>query len=306
MPPRPQLIVDRPAGRNYNSDYYTRKYLDSLLVEMRIVDSTLASTKTTLFGAALNTPVMLGAPGGAPGQSDVFTTEAEAVAETGSVMWVAGRTTAEEIRECVKRGAKVIQVIKPYADNARLIEDLKKAEEAGCFAVASDLDHAYGKDGGYDKQGESVFAPKSSQELRDIVSALNVPFIAKGVLSVQDAVKCKEAGVSGILLSHHHSIMDCAVPPLMILPAIREAVGDDYTIIVDCSIDTGADAFKALALGADAVCTVRAAMKVMAKGKDEIADFLNKMTGELRHFMNRTASPDVKHIDPSVIHQMMF
>lgn len=302
----PPNIVDRPAGRTYSSDVYTRKYLDSLVVEMRIVGSKLASTETTLFGQKLKTPVMFGVTGGYQADPESYVNQAKAAIETGTVQWLPFFSPDEEIKKCVDLGAKVIRVIKPHYDNALLIKDLKKAEALGCFAVASDLDHAYSKDGELDGPKGFQFGPKTPDDLREIVNSLSVPFIAKGILSVQDALACKEAGVAGIVISHHHGIMDCAVPPVMILPAIREAVGPDYPIIVDCSIDTGADAFKALALGADAVCTARAAMKFLAQGSDAMADFMRKMTGEVKHFLDRTSSPDVKHIDPSVIHQMPF
>ena len=34
--------------------------------------------------------------------------------------------------------------------------------------------------------------------------------------------------------------------------------------------------------------------------------YINRTTGEVRHYMNRTNSPDVKHIDPTVIHKADF
>ena len=198
-------------------------------------------------------------------------------------------------------------VVKPYRDEEKLITKLISAQNAGCTVLASDIDHAYSKTGNYDQQGESVFGPLSTQTLRRITDSISVPFIAKGVLSVHDAVKCKDAGVSGIILSHHHNNMNSAVPPVMILPGIRTAVGNDYPVYVDCGINSGCEAFKALALGASGVLVARPYMVPLAKeGTQGVVDFFYKMHGELREFMNRTGSKDVNHIDSSVIHHLSF
>ena len=304
--PTLEALIVRNTG---NSDQFTRKYNDSLLIEMRIVDSDLSSTEADFFGTKLATPIMLGNFGGynLMGENALLN-EAAAAKELDTVIWLNEHTSDEEIETVISSGAKVGFVIKPYRDLDRFITAAKKMEAAGAIAIASDIDHAYSKQTGtFDGRPGSEFGPRSSDELRRIVSSLNVPFIAKGVLSVHDALKCKEAGVAGILLSHHHNIMDFSVPPLMILPDVRKAVGPDYPIIVDCGIDTGADAFKAIALGANLVSTARAVMVALKKGgKDGVVELISKNTAELRNFMNRTGSPDLKHVDPTVIHRLTF
>ena len=65
-----------------------------------------------------------------------------------------------------------------------------------------------------------------------------MPHLVKGVHNARDAEKCA-AGVQGIVVSHHHGIMPSAVPPLMVLPEIREAVGNDMKISVDCGSRAG-------------------------------------------------------------------
>ena len=124
----------------------------------------------------------------------------------------------------------------------------------------------------------------------------------KGVLSVRDAEKCLEAGVRGIVVSHHHGIMEYAVPPLMILPRIAEAVGGKMPIFVDCGIATGYDAFKALALGATAVCVGRAVLGPLKEsGAEGAAKYIRQMTRELAGVMARTGCADLSSIDRSVI-----
>ncbi len=300
--------LDRMTG---GSDAITRQYLNSLLIEMRLVNSGLASTQAEAFGHTLDTPIMLGAFGGYPmlGENALLQ-EAQAAAEANTVLWLGGFEPAEDVARCIAQGAKTVKVIKPYQDSARFLGEAQQAEALGCVAVATDLDHAYSKKtGGYDcdpKEG-ALFGPKSEEELAEAVDRLRVPLVVKGVLSVSDAVNCQKAGVRYILLSHHHSIMDYAVPPVLLLSEIRQAVGRDMTIIVDCGIDTGAEAFKALALGADLVCSARAVMKALRKGgRDGVVDWVRQNTALLRTYLNRTGSPDISHIDPTVIHRRAF
>jgi isopentenyl diphosphate isomerase/L-lactate dehydrogenase-like FMN-dependent dehydrogenase len=150
-------------------------------------------------------------------------------------------------------------------------------------------------------------------DIREYVQSTSLPFILKGVLSAKDAFKAAECGVKGIVVSHHHGRLQFAVPPLMVLPEIRQAVAgtEDFTVFVDCGIDTGADAFKALALGADAVAVGRALMQPLIKeGAAGVEAYVANMNRELRTIMNYTGSASVAEIssdslwvERSYIHQ---
>ena len=89
---------------------------------------------------------------------------------------------------------------------------------------------------------------------------------------------------------------------IRLLPKIREAVGDKLILIADGGMESGFDAFKALALGADAV-TVGRPLTVALKenGADGVRDKIKEMTDQLLAMMYRTSSADIRHIDPSVI-----
>ncbi|TBU63122.1 L-lactate dehydrogenase [Dichomitus squalens] len=80
------------------------------------------------------------------------------------------------------------------------------------------------------------------------------PFVLKGIQSVADANRALEIGCDGIVVTNHAGRqVDGAVGSLDVLPEIAEAVGDKMTIIFDSGIRTGADVFKAIALGAHVV-----------------------------------------------------
>ncbi|MCR4932716.1 MAG: alpha-hydroxy-acid oxidizing protein, partial [Lachnospiraceae bacterium] len=111
-------------------------------------------------------------------------------------------------------------------------------------------------------------------------------------------------GASAIIVSHHHGRIPYAVPPLMILPKIKEALKDtNVKIIVDCSIETGADVFKALALGADAAAVGRSMMpSLQQEGVEGVKKFVGKVTSDLRYLMSSTGFENVSKIDSSVLH----
>ncbi|HEU4461071.1 MAG TPA: alpha-hydroxy-acid oxidizing protein [Solirubrobacterales bacterium] len=93
-------------------------------------------------------------------------------------------------------------------------------------------------------------------QLREMTS---LPIVVKGIQHVDDAREAVSRGVDGIVVSNHGGRqVDGAIASLNALPAIAAAVGDqDLAILFDSGIRGGADALKALALGADAVCLGR-------------------------------------------------
>jgi lactate 2-monooxygenase len=97
-----------------------------------------------------------------------------------------------------------------------------------------------------------------------------LPIVLKGILHEDDARRALDSGVDGLIVSNHGGRqVDGAVAALDALPGVREAVGDDFPVLFDSGIRTGADVFKALALGADAVCLGRPFAWGLALGGQE-------------------------------------
>ncbi len=286
-----------------NSDKITRDYFDSLLLETRYVDSVLPSTKLELYGRTFDTPIMTAAlshlHNTAPNGMVIY---AQAAAKANAVHWV-GMGEDKELEDIVATGAATIKIIKPHEDNKEVFRKIEHAVGAGCFAVGMDIDHAFNASGGYDKVFDLPMKAKTTEELHDFVQAAGVPFIAKGVLSTQDAQRCLKAGCKGIIVSHHHGIMSYAVPPLMILPDILDVVAGEIPVFVDCGIESGMDAYKCLALGATAVGVGRHLMPLLKEGADTTAARMKEMTAELAGVMARTGVCDLSHFDKSVIHK---
>ncbi len=81
-----------------------------------------------------------------------------------------------------------------------------------------------------------------------------LPIILKGILHPDDAKKALDYGVDGIYVSNHGGRqVDGSVGAIEALPRIVEAVRDKVPVLFDSGVRGGADAFKALALGATAV-----------------------------------------------------
>ncbi|MEZ5292925.1 MAG: alpha-hydroxy acid oxidase [Vicinamibacterales bacterium] len=88
---------------------------------------------------------------------------------------------------------------------------------------------------------------------------ITVPMLVKGILTAEDARLCIAHGADGIIVSNHGGrSLDYGPSTLEVLPEIVDAVAGRVPVLVDSGFRRGADAFKALALGADAVCLGRA------------------------------------------------
>ena len=280
----------------------TRDYFDSLLIEMRLIDSDIPSLETELFGYTFSTPIMTAAlshldrahPGG-------MVELARGAAAADAAVWC-GMGGEDEFERIADTGAKAVKIIKPYADENIIQRQIEHAERCGAIAVGMDVDHAFGRSGGYDSVHGHEMRPKSQTEIRHYVRSTKLPFVVKGVLSSQDAIKCLEADVAAIVVSHHHGIMDFAVPPLMALPEIAEAIGGQIPIYIDCAIERGYDVFKALAFGANAASVGRALLEPLAmEGAAGVKKAIDAMSAELSYVMAMTGSQDVNSIDPDTI-----
>jgi len=94
-----------------------------------------------------------------------------------------------------------------------------------------------------------------------------LPILLKGILHPDDARRAIDEGIDGIVVSNHGGRqVDGAIATLEALPAIAEAVGGRAPILLDSGVRGGADAFKALALGASAVLLGRPYVYGLAAG----------------------------------------
>jgi L-lactate dehydrogenase (cytochrome) len=98
------------------------------------------------------------------------------------------------------------------------------------------------------------------------------PLLVKGLTTVGSAREVMERGADGVVVSNHGGRqLDRTAATLDVLPAIRSAVGEQATVLIDGGIRHGQDIVAARALGADAVMLGRAYLYgLMAGGQDGV------------------------------------
>jgi 4-hydroxymandelate oxidase len=137
----------------------------------------------------------------------------------------------------------------------------------------------------------------------DLRPMIQVPMLAKGVLTAEDARLCVEHGVEGIVVSNHGGrALDHSPATMEVLQEIVDAVAGRIPVIVDSGFRRGSDVLKALALGASAVCFGRAPRYGLASfGAAGVQKVLKILQGELVLAMAQTGRPNLASIDSSLV-----
>lgn len=280
-----------------------REYIDSLTIEMRIIDTGDSSTETAYFGEKFQTPIMTGALSHLNAICEEPLAKIAQGAKVCGAVNMLGIGDSAELESVIATGAKVAKIVKPYKDEDLIYAKLKEAEEMGAFAVGMDVSFGFGGKRGDQMNRANIMAPKSVRQLESYIGTTKLPFIMKGVLSRQDAEKSLEAGAAALVVSSHSgSALDYAVPPLKILPGIAELVKGKAVILVDGGIVRGSDVFKALALGADGVLMGRAVMAALAaEGASGVVKYLQGVNEELKRIMGITGCRTIGDIEPGLI-----
>ncbi len=117
-----------------------------------------------------------------------------------------------------------------------------------------------------------------------------LPIILKGVLHPDDARLALDHGVDGLIVSTHGGRqVDGSIGAVQALPGVVEAVGARVPVLMDSGIRGGADVFKAVNLGADAVLIGRAwAYGLAIAGWEGARDVIRNIIGELDLTMGLT------------------
>jgi lactate 2-monooxygenase len=131
----------------------------------------------------------------------------------------------------------------------------------------------------------------------------SLPIVLKGILHPDDAGEARERGVDAIVVSNHGGRqIDGAIASLDALPPIVDAVGDGMTVMLDSGIRSGADVFKALALGADAVLVGRPYLWGLAlDGQNGVETVLRCILAELDLTMALSSCTELRDLDPSLL-----
>ena len=306
--PGPKGMIPVTSGRADDANVHNRAYLDSILVEMRIIDAVRPDLKKQIFGQQFASPLMLAAISHLDtiyqdqGRSPMHE-KAMAAKKINVLNWI-GMESDEHYQEIIAGAGPTVRIVKPFADHDEIVKELQFAEKLGAVAVGMDIDHIPGTDGNYDVVDGIELGPISFEDLKRYVHSVKLPFVAKGVLSVSDAIKARDAGASAIVVSHHHGRIPFGVPPLKVLPEIKSALeGSGVKILADGSLMSGYDAYKALAMGADSVLIGRGILsELLETGEAGVIEKLTKMNQQLSEMMMYTGVKDTESFNRSVLH----
>lgn len=293
------------AVRNFEKWQEIRVNMDTLC-ENKVPD-----TSFTLFGKTFLYPFFAGPVGAVDlhygdKHSDLTYNDMmlKACAENGIAAFTGDGANPETVIQASKAIAQVnglgIPTIKPW-NIEKILEKMALCKEAGCFAMAMDIDAAGLP---FLKNMTPPAGSKSVEQLAEIVDMAGVPFIIKGIMTVKGAMKAKEAGAAAIVVSNHGGrVLDQCPASAEVLEEIADALkGSGMKILVDGGIRSGTDIFKAIALGTDGVLICRPFVTALYGGGAEgVAVYIEKLAGELADTMSMCGAGSLQEITRDMV-----
>lgn len=293
------------AIRNYNAWKDIRVNMDTL------VENSPVDTSFNLFGRDFKYPFFAG-PVGAVNlhYGDKYNDEAynnilvSACAANGIAAFTGDGVDANVMVQATKAIKSAdgigIPTVKPW--NLDIIaQKMELVKESGAFAVAMDVDAAGLP---FLKNLQPPAGTKSVEDLTEIIALAMRPFIVKGVMTVKGAEKAVKAGAAGIIVSNHGGrVLDQCAASAEVLSDIASAIkGSGVKILVDGGIRSGADVFKAIAMGADGVVIARPfVISVYGAAEEGVKAYVDKIGGELADTMQMCGAHDLSEITEDMI-----
>jgi lactate 2-monooxygenase len=135
-------------------------------------------------------------------------------------------------------------------------------------------------------------------DLKFLRQHTKLPILLKGVLHPDDAKKAVETGIDGLIVSTHGGRqIDGEIAALDALPAVADAVNGKIPVLFDSGVRGGADVFKALALGATAVCLGRPYLYGLAvAGQRGVEEVIGNVLAEFDLTLGLAGCTNVKSI----------
>lgn len=143
-------------------------------------------------------------------------------------------------------------------------------------------------------------------ELKFLRENTRLPIVLKGILHPDDAQKALDYGMDGIIVSNHGGRqVDGAVGSFTMLPEIVKVVDDQIPVLLDSGIRSGADMFKAIALGAKAVCIGRPyAYGLALAGATGVQEVLSNLMADFELNMALAGCKSIHEIAPHTLREI--
>ena len=306
----------------------------------RVIDVSKIDMKTNILGVTYDSPIFICPVGGQRSfhpDGEIATAKA---AKTANFLQILSTVTSNSVEDVTAaRGAPIWQQL--YATNKWEVSEavVKRAEKAGCLAVAVTVDRSGGRNqetlfrlrrtdtrdcsGCHDNSSvqatyrtRPMFNTLDMSGLKNIQSSAmtwdffkklrdvtKMKIVIKGILAPEDAAIAAQNGIDAIIVSNHGGRADdSGLSTIAALPDIVTAVNGRMPILVDSGFRRGSDAVKALAMGATAVGIGRPYIWGLgAFGQAGVERVLELMHEELYAMMQQVGAPTIKDLSPALI-----
>ena len=287
------------------------KALEKLRVKTRLVGAHFEpNTAVTILGESVSMPIMgasvsgVGSFGNAMTEEEFCRATVLGCKDAGTFSFRGDTYTysldntpgLDAISEAGGRGVKIC---KPR-DQETLFQLFSKAEQIGVISVGVDLDGCGSTN--MARYNQPVFR-KSFDEICALVSSTSLPFIAKGIMCVEDARVAVEAGAAAIAVSNHGGrVLDHTPGVAEVLPEIAADVKGKAVVFADGGVRTGYDVLKMLALGADAVLVGRDLIRAaVGAGQEGVRIHMDHLRTTLAKAMVMTGCPEIEDITSEIL-----
>ena len=293
----------------------------------RLIDVSTISTRIELFGQILDNPIILSPVG----FQKFFNPDGEIASAKASVkkkhQMIVSSVSNYSVSEIADQSqADLWFQLYPTPNRTVTKKLLERAEKAGCkvciltvdtpvignrerggTTLTKLMDSKEFKMGNYEgilPEGTGIDDPGMTWEIIDWLRAnCDMKIVLKGIVTREDAALSLKHGADGIIVSNHggrqleslRSTIEC-------LPEIVEAIEGKIPVLIDGGIRRGTDIFKALALGANAVCIGRPfCWGLGAMGQEGVEMALDILKGELIRDMRLAGTPTIADITQDFI-----
>jgi (S)-2-hydroxy-acid oxidase len=304
----------------------------------RFVDVLKVDTSVEVFGQRYASPIMLAPIGSQQGfHPDGELATARAACERG-IQFILSTLTSYNVRDVARVYERPLWFqLYPTNDWDVTRKLIEKAEDAGCSVLMLTADNpvrsnremqkrAGEKDqprcAGCHKPGVQEFLREHAMfegiDFSRVTSHLfpitwdlmgrirrvrRMKLVIKGVVTAEDAELCVRNGSDGIVVSNHGGRQEeSLLSTIEVLPEVVRAVKGKIPVLIDSGFRRGTDIFKALALGADAVCIGRPYIWGLgAFGEAGVARVLELLQTELKLTMQLTGTTSLSMITPEFV-----
>jgi isopentenyl diphosphate isomerase/L-lactate dehydrogenase-like FMN-dependent dehydrogenase len=291
----------------------------------RLVDTTKIDMSVELFGTRWETPVVL-APSGTLFHPEGPLPVARAAQKQKTLQILGGFQERNQAIEKVMdaRGGPVWYQLYASQDWATTEQTVKRIERAGCPVMVWTVDILGGRNletvqrfrrldtrecmschttDPQVRPGQAGQNTLTWETLRRLKNTTSMKILVKGIETPEDAELCVRYGADGAIVSNHGGRgTNSGRATIDSLPEVIRAVRGRIPILVDGGFRRGTDVFKALALGARAVCIGRPYMwGVAAFGQPGVETVLAIFRREFNLIMAECGKRSVAEIDGNSI-----